>query len=109
MTHTFAATPARSRTLPRASRAPHLKNPLTSTYSEKVQITKAMHLYEAGVPLPYIRDILGHVDLTTTEIYARASTEAKRKALEATYTEIVTDELPEWNNDSGLLTWLASL
>jgi len=36
-------------------------------------------------------------------------TEAKRKALEATYTEIVTDELPEWNHDSGLLTWLASL
>ena len=59
--------------------------------------------------MPYIRDILGHVDLTTTEIYARASTEAKRRALEATYTEIVTDELPEWNNDSGLLTWLASL
>jgi site-specific recombinase XerD len=40
--------------------------------------SKAMHLYEAGVPLPYIRDILGHVDLSTTEIYARASTEAKR-------------------------------
>lgn len=71
--------------------------------------SKAMHLYEAGVPLPYIRDILGHVDLTTTEIYARASTEAKRKALEAAYTEIVTDELPEWNHDTGLLSWLASL
>jgi integrase/recombinase XerD len=71
--------------------------------------SKAMHLYEAGVPLPYIRDILGHVDLTTTEIYARASTEAKRKALEATYTEIVTDELPEWNHDTVLLTWLANL
>jgi integrase/recombinase XerD len=38
--------------------------------------SKAMHLYEAGIPLPYIRDILGHVDLSTTEIYARASTEA---------------------------------
>ena len=71
--------------------------------------SKAMHLYEAGVPLPYIRDILGHVDLSTTEIYARASTEAKRKALEATYTEIVTDDLPEWNQDPGLLNWLASL
>jgi site-specific recombinase XerD len=71
--------------------------------------SRAMHLYEAGVPLPYIRDILGHVDLTTTEIYARASTEAKRKALEATYTEIVTDDLAEWNHDTGLLTWLASL
>jgi integrase/recombinase XerD len=71
--------------------------------------SKAMHLCEAGIPLPYIRDILGHVDLATTEIYARASTEAKRKALQAAYTEIVTDDLPEWNQNPGLLNWLASL
>jgi integrase/recombinase XerD len=71
--------------------------------------SKAMHLYEAGVPLPYIRDILGHVDLSTTEIYARASTEAKRKALEAAYQGIVTSDLPEWNQDPGLLDWLAGL
>jgi integrase/recombinase XerD len=71
--------------------------------------SRAMHLYDAGVPLPYIRDILGHVDLTTTEIYARASTEAKRRALEAAYTDIVTDDLPEWNRDPGLLDWLATL
>jgi site-specific recombinase XerD len=71
--------------------------------------SKAMHLYEAGVPLPYIRDILGHVDLSTTEIYARASTEAKRKALEAAYPGIVTSDLPEWNQDPGLLDWLAGL
>lgn len=38
-----------------------------------------MHLCEAGIPLPYIRDILGHVDLSTTEIHARASTEAKAR------------------------------
>ena len=71
--------------------------------------SRAMHLYEAGVPLPYIRDILGHVDLSTTEIYARASTEAKRKALEAAYIDVVTDDLHEWNQDPGLLDWLASL
>ena len=71
--------------------------------------SKAMHLYEAGVPLPYIRDILGHVDLSTTEIYARASTEAKRKALEAAYPDISSDDLPEWNHDPGLLDWLTSL
>jgi integrase/recombinase XerD len=71
--------------------------------------SKAMHLYEAGIPLPYIRDILGHVDLSTTEIYARASIEAKRRALEAAYTDIVTDDLPEWNHDPGLLNWLAKL
>ena len=39
----------------------------------------------------------------------RASTEAKRKALEAAYTDVVTDDLPEWNQDAGLLNWLASL
>ena len=71
--------------------------------------SKAMHLSEAGVPLPYIRDILGHVELSTTEIYARASTEAKRKALEAAYQDIVTSDLPEWNQDASLLDWLTNL
>ncbi len=71
--------------------------------------SRAMHLYDAGVPLPYIRDILGHVDLSTTEIYARASTEAKRKALEAVYDDVVTAGLAEWNQDPELLSWLASL
>jgi len=71
--------------------------------------TRAMHLYDSGVPLPYIRDILGHVDLSTTEIYARASTEAKRKALEAVYADVVTADLTEWNQDPKLLNWLTSL
>ena len=74
-----------------------------------VRHSKAMHLYEAGVPLPYIRDILGHVELSTTEIYARASTEAKRKALEAAYQDIVTSDLPEWNQDASLIGWLTNL
>ena len=75
-----------------------LENSLLSALSSKsLQITLAMHLYDAGIPLPYIRDILGHVDLSTTEIYARASTEAKRRALEAAYVDIVSDDLPEWN------------
>jgi site-specific recombinase XerD len=71
--------------------------------------SRAMHLYDAGVPLPYIRDILGHADLSTTEIYARASTEAKRKALEAVYADLVTADLAEWNQNPELLSWLASL
>jgi integrase len=71
--------------------------------------SRAMHLYDAGVPLPYIRDILGHADLSTTDIYARASTEAKRKALEAVYDQVVSADLAEWNQDSDLLNWLTSL
>lgn len=34
--------------------------------------SKAMHLLQAGVNLVYIRDLLGHVNIQTTEIYARA-------------------------------------
>jgi len=71
--------------------------------------SRAMHLYDAGVPLPYIRDILGHADLSTTDIYARASTETKRKALEAVYDQVVSAELPEWNQNPELLTWLSEL
>ena len=86
---------------------PHLTD--TDISPHTLRHSKAMHLYEAGVPLPYIRDILGHVDLSTTEIYARASTEAKRKALEAAYIDVVTDDLPEWNQNLGLIDWLANL
>lgn len=45
--------------------------------------SKAMHLLEAGVELIYIRDFLGHRSVTTTEVYAKASPEAKKKAIEA--------------------------
>lgn len=44
--------------------------------------TKGMHLLQSGVSLEIIRDFLGHVDVKTTQIYARANLEMKRKALE---------------------------
>lgn len=33
--------------------------------------TKGMHLLQEGVSLEVIRDFLGHVDIRTTEIYAK--------------------------------------
>jgi integrase/recombinase XerD len=71
--------------------------------------TKAMHLLQAGVSLIYIRDILGHVDIATTEIYARADTELKRKALENVYPDMIPTDLPPWNKDEDLLAWLTNL
>jgi site-specific recombinase XerD len=71
--------------------------------------TKAMHLLQAGVNKVYIRDLLGHVDEATTEIYAHADTELKRKALEKAYPNMVKTELPEWTKDDDLLIWLDSL
>lgn len=72
--------------------------------------SKAMHLYQSGVNLVYIRDILGHVvDISTTDIYARADMESKRKALENAYPDITPDVLPDWNRDENLLGFLNNL
>ena len=71
--------------------------------------TKAMHLLQAGVSLVYIRDLLGHVDISTTDIYARTDTELKRKALEKAYPDMVSEGLPPWTEDEDLLTWLSSI
>lgn len=71
--------------------------------------SKAMHLLQAGVNLVYIRDFLGHVDIKTTEIYARTNTETKRKAIENVYPDIIDSDLPDWNKEQELLSWLSNL
>ena len=43
--------------------------------------SKAMHLLQAGVNLIWIRDLLGHTTIQTTEVYARADSKQKRVAL----------------------------
>ena len=74
--------------------------------------SKAMHLLQAGVNLIYIRDILGHVSIQTTEVYARADSKQKRDALEAAYADVLppmTEEKTSWEKDSELKSWLKSL
>lgn len=71
--------------------------------------TKAMHLLQANVNLVYIRDFLGHASVTTSEIYARADTEMKRLALEQAYSPPATDDVPAWQDDKDLLSWLQRL
>jgi len=70
--------------------------------------SKAMHLLQAGVNLVYIRDILGHVSVQTTEIYARADSKLKREAIEKAYVDVVPKEEPFWENNDNLLSWLMS-
>ena len=71
--------------------------------------SKAMHLLQSDVNLVYIRDFLGHVDIQTTEIYARIDGEMKRKALEKSINGIVSDKMPEWQSNVGLMNWLKNL
>jgi integrase/recombinase XerD len=71
-----------------------------------IRHSKAMHLLQAGVNLVYIRDILGHESVLTTEIYARADSKQKREAIENAYVNVVSKESPIWIENDNLLTWL---
>ncbi|MBA7520448.1 Tyrosine recombinase XerC [subsurface metagenome] len=71
--------------------------------------SKATGMLKSGINLIYIRDFLGHSNVTTTEVYARADNEMKRKALEESYKELYTDEMPRWEDDENLMQWLKNL
>jgi integrase/recombinase XerD len=71
--------------------------------------TKGMHLLQSGISLDMIRDFLGHVDVKTTQIYARANLEMKRKALEKISDSSPVQAIPSWQQNKNLLEWLRSL
>lgn len=74
--------------------------------------SKAMHLLQAGVIIIYVRDLLGHASIKTTEIYARADTKLKREALKSAYSELIPQPPSEdgkWEQDQELKKWLRSL
>jgi site-specific recombinase XerD len=48
-----------------------------------IRKTRAMLLYQAGMPLELLAQFLGHSDPITTLVYARADNEMKRKAIES--------------------------
>ncbi len=71
--------------------------------------TKGMHLLQSGICLEMIRDFLGHVDVKTTQVYARANLEMKRNAIERAGDSSPVRTLPSWQQNKGLLEWLRSL
>ena len=68
--------------------------------------SKAMHLLENGVNLIYIRDILGHASVVTTEIYAKANPEMKRQAIETAAAQILGPSRYDEATRLNLLAWL---
>ena len=84
---------------------PHFKQKISP---HTLRHTKGMHLLQGGVSLDVIRDFLGHVDIKTTEIYARANLEMKRAAIEKVSTA-PTPKIPSWKKKKSLLQWLQSL
>ena len=72
--------------------------------------SRAMHLLQADVPLIYIRDILGHESVVTTEIYAKVDSKKKREVITNAFTDTLDEPItPIWQKDADLLQWLKSL
>jgi site-specific recombinase XerD len=68
-----------------------------------------VQLVAAGVDVTVIRNWLGHARLDTTNHYARANLETKRRALEQVDPTTKPGRPPRWRRDPELLTWLDSL
>jgi site-specific recombinase XerD len=68
-----------------------------------------VQLVAAGVDVTVIRTWLGHARLDTTNQYARANLETKRRALEHVDPSTKPGRPPRWKRNPELLAWLDSL
>mgnify|MGYP003289245704 CR=1 FL=1 len=72
--------------------------------------SKAMHMLEAGINIVYIRDFLGHEDISTTMIYIRADNRLKNEAINKLAPKLTDDtDLPDWSKNKNLMDFLNSL
>jgi site-specific recombinase XerD len=73
-----------------------------------IRHTTATHLLQSGVDINTIRAWLGHVSVSTTNIYAEINIQMKAKALACC--EIVQDkDMEHWRDDEDLMNFLDNL
>jgi len=81
-------------------------------HAHLVRHSRAMHLYQSGIPLSYIKDFLGHVSVNTTDIYASTDTNMMRAALEKISKgddNHSSKEVPIWQDNEELILKLCGL
>lgn len=71
---------------------------------------RALHLYRNGMPLPILSEFLGHASLQSTQVYAYADTEMKRRAIEkARGATSIPNDIPSWQTDDNIIRQLYGL
>jgi integrase/recombinase XerD len=70
---------------------------------------KAVILIQINVNIIYIRGFLGHVSVSTTEIYANANPELKRKAIEKAIKGIHPKNKYTKEEIKSMLDWLKNI
>lgn len=88
-------------------RAPSLRTKHVSPHT--IRHACAVHLLRAGVDINTIRAWLGHVSLTSTNIYAEVDLEMKAKALAHCEIQERIDVHKHWHDSRGLMAFLKAL
>lgn len=87
--------------------APSLQSKIVSPHV--IRHTTASHLVQAGVDINTIRGWLGHVSLTTTNIYAEIDLATKARALAACAVNDEKKTKKRWRDQAKLLEFLRNL
>ncbi|MHA7306917.1 tyrosine-type recombinase/integrase [Arthrobacter sp. TMN-49] len=77
-------------------------------HAHQLRHARAMQMLRAGVPLPHIKEFLGHANISTTEIYASADNQMVREAIQKA-ASTTPDLAPIWKGDDDLTLRLAGL
>ncbi|MBB1049418.1 tyrosine-type recombinase/integrase [Dietzia cercidiphylli] len=77
-------------------------------HAHQLRHARAMQMLRADVPLPHIKEFLGHANLATTSIYATADNQMVRDAIQHAASS-TPDPAALWKGDDDLLLQLAGL
>lgn len=77
-------------------------------HAHQLRHARAMQMLRAGVPLPHIKEFLGHANIATTSIYASADNQMVREAIQKA-ASTTPDLAPIWKGDDDLILRLAGL
>jgi integrase/recombinase XerD len=77
-------------------------------HAHQLRHARAMQMLRAGVPLPHIKEFLGHANIATTSIYASADNQMVREAIQKA-DSATPDLAPLWNGGEDLILQLAGL
>jgi integrase/recombinase XerD len=77
-------------------------------HAHQLRHARAMQMLHAGVPLPHIKEFLGHANIATTSIYASADNQMVRDAIQKA-AGTTPDLAPIWKGPDDLILRLAGL
>jgi len=77
-------------------------------HAHQVRHARAMQMLRSGVPLPHIKEFLGHANIATTSIYATADNQMVRDAIRKA-ASTTPEPAPVWQRSDDMILQLAGI